>query len=342
MQIPHYNDHTKCSLPLVSFVIFAYNQESYIQEAVRGALSQTYEPMEIILSDDCSTDGTFENMLRIANDYHGPHKVITRRNHVNLGFTAHISAVMEIVSGDLIISADGDDISYPSRTQRVVEAWLHNKKQSGSIMSLYDSICPGGRILRQESKDLSLKYTIKDRNLDIANSCCVGTLGCTLSWTRDVFDIFGPLDSQSIHQDITIPLRSLLFGSLIFIQDSLVLYRRIDSSLSRITFSSSSDRANKLLRYYTARIANYKQFDRDMCLALDKELVDPEDALWLLSRVKWHREYARITSSLLTSDRIKQVLISISYSNSFPLRSRIKALLSAIFPSIYKLRSWLN
>jgi glycosyltransferase involved in cell wall biosynthesis len=40
--------------------MFAYNHERFIAEAVRGALSQTYSPLEIIISDDCSTDRTFE------------------------------------------------------------------------------------------------------------------------------------------------------------------------------------------------------------------------------------------------------------------------------------------
>ncbi|MEO5658257.1 MAG: glycosyltransferase, partial [Polaromonas sp.] len=46
--------------PLVTFVLFAYNQKKFIAEAVNGALSQTYSPLQIILSDDASTDGTYE------------------------------------------------------------------------------------------------------------------------------------------------------------------------------------------------------------------------------------------------------------------------------------------
>ena len=50
----------------VTFVLFAYNQEKYIREAVEGALSQTYGAMEIILSDDRSTDRTFEIMEEVV------------------------------------------------------------------------------------------------------------------------------------------------------------------------------------------------------------------------------------------------------------------------------------
>jgi GT2 family glycosyltransferase len=45
---------------LVSFVVLAYNQQKFVAEAVRGALAQTYHPLEIVISDDCSTDGTFD------------------------------------------------------------------------------------------------------------------------------------------------------------------------------------------------------------------------------------------------------------------------------------------
>jgi glycosyltransferase involved in cell wall biosynthesis len=42
---------------------------------VEGAFSQTYSPLEIILSDDCSSDRTFEIMEEMAREYQGPHLV---------------------------------------------------------------------------------------------------------------------------------------------------------------------------------------------------------------------------------------------------------------------------
>ena len=51
---------TEQGRPLITFALFAYNQEKYIEEAVQGAFLQTYSPLEIILSDDGSTDRTFE------------------------------------------------------------------------------------------------------------------------------------------------------------------------------------------------------------------------------------------------------------------------------------------
>ena len=48
--------------PLATLFIAFYNQEDFVEDAVKGALSQTYENLEIILSDDCSTDKTFDEI----------------------------------------------------------------------------------------------------------------------------------------------------------------------------------------------------------------------------------------------------------------------------------------
>src|SRR5690606_9493062 len=88
--------------PLVTFALFAYNQENYIREAIEGAFAQTYEPLEIILSDDCSTDQTFEIMQEVVLGYNGPHKVCVRRNEVNLGLAGHINSILAQAEGEFI------------------------------------------------------------------------------------------------------------------------------------------------------------------------------------------------------------------------------------------------
>ena len=44
--------------PLVSVLMTAYNREQYIAAAIRSVLASTYQNFELIINDDCSTDGT--------------------------------------------------------------------------------------------------------------------------------------------------------------------------------------------------------------------------------------------------------------------------------------------
>ena len=89
-------------LPLVTFALFAYNQEKYIREAVEAALAQDYPNLEIILSDDCSTDRTFEVIQNIVSKYKGRHRVIHNRNQSNLGISRHLNMAFSMVSGDFV------------------------------------------------------------------------------------------------------------------------------------------------------------------------------------------------------------------------------------------------
>ncbi|MDP2083917.1 MAG: glycosyltransferase family A protein [Gemmobacter sp.] len=109
--------------PLVTFALFAYNQENYIREAVEGAFSQTYSPLEIILSDDCSSDRTFEIMEEMAREYQGPHLLKVRTASKNAGIGAHVNLVAGLSQGEIIVFAAGDDVSLPHRTVELLMAF---------------------------------------------------------------------------------------------------------------------------------------------------------------------------------------------------------------------------
>ena len=71
--------------PLVTFALFSYNQEHYIREAIEAAFAQAYQPLEIILSDNCSDDRTDKIKKEMVKEYDGPHRVILNRLDKNIG-----------------------------------------------------------------------------------------------------------------------------------------------------------------------------------------------------------------------------------------------------------------
>lgn len=131
--------------PLVTFALFAYDQEDYIREAVEGAFAQTYEPLEIILSDDCSNDRTFEIMREMASSYQGPHTVRLRQEKQNQGTLNHVCSVVSDMRGKYMVLAAGDDISLPHRTKFIVNSWTSECK---GIFSACDLINENGSILQ--------------------------------------------------------------------------------------------------------------------------------------------------------------------------------------------------
>ena len=134
--------------PLATFCLFSYNQEKFIKQAVESAFAQTYEPLEIILSDDHSSDNTFEILQTIAASYSGPHKVYCIKQKHNLGTVNHIIEVARRARGNLIVIAAGDDISNPNRVEVLIKEW--QKTKASALCSFHDEISEDGTVLRQE------------------------------------------------------------------------------------------------------------------------------------------------------------------------------------------------
>lgn len=111
------------SHPRVTLFVLAYRQEAHVRAAIEGAFAQTYQPLEILLSDDCSPDGTFAVMQEMAAAYRGPHKVVLNRNPSNLRLIGHLNRVMSLATGDLLVQNAGDDVSHPERVARLVAVW---------------------------------------------------------------------------------------------------------------------------------------------------------------------------------------------------------------------------
>src|SRR5258706_790207 len=96
--------------PLLPFVVATFNQEAYVRQAITNAFAQTYSPLEIIISDDCSRDRTFIIASEMAATYKGPHTIRLNRNPTNFGIGGHVNRIMELCRGALVIAAAGDEV----------------------------------------------------------------------------------------------------------------------------------------------------------------------------------------------------------------------------------------
>jgi glycosyltransferase involved in cell wall biosynthesis len=68
------------SAPKVSYALLCYQQENYVRDAVRSALAQDLTPLDIVLSDDNSSDRTYEILEEEVKKYRGPNIITLNRN----------------------------------------------------------------------------------------------------------------------------------------------------------------------------------------------------------------------------------------------------------------------
>jgi glycosyltransferase involved in cell wall biosynthesis len=100
----------------VSIAISNFNYGAFLKTAVESALSQTYQPSEVIVVDDGSTDDSHQ----VLKPYAG-HVRVFRLSHQ--GETASRNFGFSVCSGDLICFLDADDFLQPDTVARVVEFW---------------------------------------------------------------------------------------------------------------------------------------------------------------------------------------------------------------------------
>jgi hypothetical protein len=218
--------------PLITFAIACYNQELFVREAIEGAFSQTYSPLEIIISDDCSKDSTFEIAQELASRYKGPHALRLNRNERNLGIGAHVNRFTAQARGELIVLSAGDDVSLPERTDVIYEAWNDSGRKATSLYSTFFVIDKAGSVIEQprveKRRGEQVRVSHQQARLkDYVRRRSPHVPGCAHAVSPRLFSEFGPLPPSIICEDTVLAFRTVLAGGLFTaIEAPLLKYRR--------------------------------------------------------------------------------------------------------------------
>jgi glycosyltransferase involved in cell wall biosynthesis len=262
--------------PVVSFIVLAFNQERFVAESVKGALAQTYSPLQVILSDDCSPDSTFAVMERAAAEYRGPHQIRLNRNTERCGIGGHLDRAMQLAEGELIVLSAGDDISLPDRTEQLVQAWQAHDQKPTSIYSDYDWISETEYIGEKAFPSAAPQRDGECENIRSSLASFAAAVkpcvyGCTHAFSRDLYTFFGPLTNNVTYEDMALSFRSHAIGSLLYVRQRLVLYRRHSANVSfhglesrainRSAFNVIEEKHKRMLRGF---IRGYDRFSADL------------------------------------------------------------------------------
>lgn len=299
--------------PLLTLMVCAYNQESFIREAVEAAFAQTYSPLQIILSDDCSNDRTFEIMRQLADAYRGPHQVVLNRNATNLGIAGHFNRMVLLARGQLLVGAAGDDISFPERVETTYQAWEKSGRKSVGIQSSFVTIdgrgLPGNGSVNCVASE-KLHFSEERPGLEnYVRTLKPGILGAAFAVSASVFSTFGPLPENLIHEDSVIGLRALCLGQLTFINNPLIKRRIHENNLfsrHRDELASTSEavvqQETRMIRDAKNRVTMYDAFLLDLHVAMDKGLISMEqwrtlekDCVWRRRLFSYQAEYPNAT-----------------------------------------------
>lgn len=129
--------------PLVSVCIPAYNNGEFIAATLKSVLEQTCADLEIIITDDCSTDATVAAIKQFSDP-----RIKFTANERNLGIGRNWNKALSLASGKYLKVLCGDDVIHPACLERQV-GQLEDSANSNVVLAICGSevIDPSGRII---------------------------------------------------------------------------------------------------------------------------------------------------------------------------------------------------
>ncbi len=211
--------------PLISILMTSYNCELYIEEAINSIVNQTYTNWELLIADDCSTDGT-----RIKIDGFKDGRIKTFHNDTNLHYLRTRNKLVNHVNGSYITLLDADDTCSPERLEKQLAAFDldENLGLCGTCITYMDASAKKLNI--SDTKILTykeIKEGIKTNNIFTGSTIMVKTsVWKEFNGYRDYFNSFG-------YEDYDLTSRIIEKHKAINIPEKLYHYRQYPESFTK-------------------------------------------------------------------------------------------------------------
>lgn len=249
----------------ISIVMPNYNRQKYIGEQLSSLIAQTHQNWELIIVDDCSTDGS-QKVIREFIENNKNRKIIFIQNEGTLGVAKNFEKGLRLATGEYIAVCDSDDVWFSDK----LEKELRFLKSGGYGMAYSDLVVVDEKlkIIRKSfvknflspfcnQKDNSFDELLHDNHVTAP----------TVMFSADLKDKLIPF-SQYGMQDYWTALIFSMFSSIGYLNEQTMYYRQHSENVvgaKKFSFSSLVFRRNKnFLKNHTVLKKNSLLFFRDL------------------------------------------------------------------------------
>ena len=212
--------------PKVSIIMPVFNVEKFVVEAINCIKNQTFTDWELIIIEDCSTDGT---RVIVEKEGEKDKRIRILKNTKNSGITVSLNKGLKQAGGNFIARMDGDDLCNPDRLEKQVSFLEKNPK--------YVLLGTCGEIIDSEGKKKGLITFPKNNfilKLKLLEYCCF--IHGSVMLRRDVFKkIPGYSSKYKYAEDYYLWLTIMKYGKIGNLAESLYSWRRNDTPSQKNT-----------------------------------------------------------------------------------------------------------
>lgn len=213
-------------MAFVSIALATYNGEKFIKEQMESILNQSFQDFEVVIHDDCSTDGTYDLLHQFAER---DNRIILKRNEHNLGFSENFKSIVDECTGEYIAFSDQDDIWEIKHLEILL-----------SIIEKKDVACGNALLVDQDNH--SLGFTMREvagiKNDVEPDRICWRLFndnfvqGAAMLVRRELCEKYLPAPSVVKFHDYWLALVASLNNGVVYTSKSILRYRQHGNNIT--------------------------------------------------------------------------------------------------------------
>ena len=283
--------------PLVSIIMNCYNGQTYLDEALKSVVNQTYKNWELIFWDNCSTDNSSKIFKKFEDKRF---KYFLSKKHTVLYEARNLA--IEKISGEFIAFLDTDDIWLTNKLEKQIplfsdhdvglvygNCWLYNKKNLFKKKKIFSK--------KKLSRGMITKSILNDYKVGwltvmIRKSC--------LNSTINVFDT-----NYDLIADFDFAVKFSLKYKFDCIQEPIAIYRRHENQLQRIYFKKQIEQ----FETWFLKIKSHSYLGSHDSICSIKNKIEYMKIINLIYDKKYFKSLEKIFQHPLNINKFKLILI---------------------------------
>lgn len=224
-------------MPKVTVIMPLYNAEKYVKEAIDCILNQTFTEFELLIIDDCPTDGTLDIVYQIQDD-----RIRIIHNEKNMGIAYSRNRGLAEAKGEYIALMDDDDLTPLDRLEREV-VFLDNNLNIGVIGGNIEGISENGE---SRSEPVFLKTRPGEIHSEMMFSCPIAN--SSTMFRKSIVDNYKITYKMGMFgmEDFRFWVEMSLHAQIANFQDTFLYWRdRADNESARVHSEEEKEREEK-------------------------------------------------------------------------------------------------
>jgi glycosyltransferase involved in cell wall biosynthesis len=218
--------------PLVSIICLCYNHANFIREAVESVVNQSYDPLQVIVADDASTDGSLEEIRKLKAEHYSLELVLLKEN---LGNCKAFNTALKLAKGEYIIDFSTDDVMTPDRIEKQVAFFEKQDATVGLVFTDAVYITENGKFIRNHFDYLFRKKLLShipqgDVYRDVLSTYFIP--GPTVMARKEVYVSLNGYDESLSYEDFDFWVRAARIYRFAFLNEKLTSIRKLKKSMS--------------------------------------------------------------------------------------------------------------